>query len=109
MPPEPVPVREDFLDYPTAWQIQREVGESLEHDPRCSSVPKPNARMGDLDRLAGPGLLCDCGAVEREWKRRVSDQREARDQAAHQHMIQHDDPFGGLFDINDRMGWGPGV
>jgi hypothetical protein len=53
------------LDYPTAWAIQREVGETLQHDPHCSSVPGWNP-------LSGPGLLCDCGAVRKEWKRRQS-------------------------------------
>lgn len=51
------------LDYPTAWAIQKEVGESLDHHPRCSSVP-------GWDPISGPGLLCDCGAVECEWQRR---------------------------------------
>lgn len=51
------------LDFPTAWAIQREVGESLVHDPKCSSVPGWCA-------MSGPGLLCDCGAVDREWERR---------------------------------------
>lgn len=53
----------DFLDYPTAWAIQREVGTSLEHDPKCSSVPGHHP-------MSGPAFLCDCGAVEREWYRR---------------------------------------
>jgi hypothetical protein len=51
------------MDYPAAWAIQNEVGPSLEHHPRCSSVP-------GWDPISGPGLLCDCGAVEKEWKRR---------------------------------------
>jgi hypothetical protein len=51
------------LDYPTAWAIQKEVSPALDHDPRCSSVP-------GWHKLSGPGLLCDCGAVEREWERR---------------------------------------
>lgn len=51
------------LDYPTAWAIQKEVGESLDHHPKCSSVP-------GWSPISGPGLLCDCGAVEREWERR---------------------------------------
>lgn len=57
-------MRTDFLDYPTAWAIQNEVGPTLDHDRFCSSVP-------GWDRLSGPALLCDCGAVEREWERRV--------------------------------------
>jgi hypothetical protein len=51
------------LDYPTAWAIQREVGPSLTHHPRCSSVP-------GWDPISGPHMLCDCGAIEREWERR---------------------------------------
>lgn len=51
------------LDYPTAWAIQKEVGPDLEHHPRCSSVP-------GWSPISGPGFLCDCGAVEREWARR---------------------------------------
>lgn len=53
------------LDFPTAWAIQREVGETLDHDPRCSSVP-------GWHPLSGPGFLCDCGAVGREWERRCA-------------------------------------
>jgi len=48
------------LDYPTAWAIQRRGG--LDHHPRCSSVP-------GWDPISGPGFLCDCGAVVKEWKR----------------------------------------
>lgn len=48
------------LDFPTAWAIQEKGG--LEHHPRCSSVPGWSA-------ISGPGLLCDCGAVVREWER----------------------------------------
>jgi hypothetical protein len=51
------------LDYPTAWAIQREVGASLVHHPRCSSVP-------GWSPISGPAFLCDCGAVEQEWNRR---------------------------------------
>lgn len=51
------------LDFPTAWAIQREVGASLAHHPRCSSVP-------GWDPISGPHFLCDCGAVEKEWERR---------------------------------------
>jgi hypothetical protein len=53
------------LDYPTAWAIQNEVGNQLDHHPRCSSVP-------GWDPISGPAFLCDCGAVEREWQRRQS-------------------------------------
>jgi hypothetical protein len=52
------------LDYPTAWAIQKEVGTTLDHHPRCSSVPRKGS-------IAGPGFLCDCGAIEREWERRT--------------------------------------
>mgnify|MGYP006056778659 CR=1 FL=1 len=58
-----VPVRDGTkLDYPTAWAIQAEVGPSLPHHPRCSSVP-------GWSPISGPGFLCDCGAVEAEWER----------------------------------------
>lgn len=40
----------DFLDFPTAWAIQRAVGTQLAHQPRCSSVP-------GWDPISGPGLL----------------------------------------------------
>ena len=52
----------DFLDYQMAWAIQREVGDTLTHHPRCSSVP-------GWDPISGAGFLCDCGALETEWKR----------------------------------------
>lgn len=52
----------NYIDYPTAWAIQRERGTTLPHHPKCSSVP-------GHDPLSGPGFLCDCGAVEREWQR----------------------------------------
>ena len=65
------PVRDDFLDFPTAWSIQRRRGEYLGHHPRCSSVP-------GWDPISGPAFLCDCGAVEREWRRLCELQREAR-------------------------------
>lgn len=48
------------LDFPTAWAIQNRGG--LEHHPRCSSV-------SGWHPLSGPALLCDCGAVRREWER----------------------------------------
>ena len=40
-------MRTDFLDFPTAWQIQNEVGPTLPHDELCSSV-------------YSPAFLCDC-------------------------------------------------
>jgi len=44
----PDTVREDFLDFPTAWRIQND---GVEHaDPRCSAL-----------QTSG-GMLCDCGA-----------------------------------------------
>ena len=62
----------EALDYPTAWAIQREVGPQLDHDPRCSSVPSEGS-------MSGPGFLCDCGAVEREWQHRQANQPEQED------------------------------
>ncbi|TXH18687.1 MAG: hypothetical protein E6R03_01710 [Hyphomicrobiaceae bacterium] len=56
------------IDYPTAWAIQHEVGPTLPHHPRCSSVP-------GWSSLSGPGLLCDCGAIEKEWQRRRKEQQ----------------------------------
>jgi hypothetical protein len=53
-------MRFDMLDFPTAWEIQKRGG--LEHHPRCSSVP-------GWSPISGPGLLCDCGAVNAEWER----------------------------------------
>ena len=50
-------MRTDFLDFPTAWDIQREVGHELPHDELCSSV-------------YSVAFLCDCGAVPNEWERR---------------------------------------
>jgi len=44
-----------MLDIPTAWAIQREMG-AEHHHPRCSSVTHR--------------MLCDCGAIQREWLRR---------------------------------------
>lgn len=49
----------DFLDFPTGWRIQRE--RALEHHPRCSSVP-------GWDPISGPHFLCDCGAIQREFR-----------------------------------------
>jgi hypothetical protein len=68
------PVREDFLDFPTAWEIQDRAldrGPALEHHPRCSSVP-------GWHKLSGRGLLCDCQAVPDEWRRLVKVQQAAR-------------------------------
>ncbi len=49
-----------FMDFPTAWTIQREIGSLLNHDARCSSVPGWNP-------MSGPAFLCDCGAVEKKY------------------------------------------
>lgn len=57
-------LRTDFLDFPTAWAIQRRV--ELQHDPLCSSVES------DEHPLKGPFFLCDCRAVPAEWERRVT-------------------------------------
>jgi hypothetical protein len=54
-----------FLDYPTAWAIQKDRGLKLTHHERCSSVP-------GWDPISGPAFLCDCGAVEDEYKRLVA-------------------------------------
>ena len=51
-----------YIDFPTAWAIQHSHGDRLEHHHRCSSVP-------GWDPLSGPALLCDCSAVEGEWRR----------------------------------------
>lgn len=56
-------IEPDSLTFGAAWDIQHTVGPSLDHDPKCSSVPGHHP-------LSGPALLCDCGAVEREWERR---------------------------------------
>ena len=61
-------VRTDFLNFPTAWAIQDKGG--LQHHPRCSSVP-------GWDPISGPGLLCDCGAITKEWERLVAEQTAA--------------------------------
>lgn len=52
----------NYPDYPTAWAIQKDRGEKLNHHPRCSSVP-------GWDPISGPAFLCDCGAIEKEWNR----------------------------------------
>lgn len=45
----------EFLDFPTAWEIQHRVGGVLDHDSECSSRPQWN-------------MLCDCGAIDTYWK-----------------------------------------
>jgi hypothetical protein len=60
------PVREDFIDLPTGWRLQRE---GVQHtDDRCSAVQ------------TNGGMLCDCGAIETEWSRRVAVQKASDDQ-----------------------------
>lgn len=77
-------MRTDFIDFPTGWEIQREVGDKLEHDPRCSSVPQ------DGVPLAGPAFLCDCAAMPTEWARRAIElepEREAEIKVALQRYL----------------------
>lgn len=53
--------RLDFIDFPMGWALQAEIGTAAPpHDPRCSCVPGHHP-------LSGPGFLCDCGAIQREW------------------------------------------
>lgn len=58
-------MRFDMLDYPTAWEIQNKGG--LKHHPKCSSVSH--------------AFLCDCGAVESEW-RRLKENNDSKDKAS---------------------------
>jgi hypothetical protein len=57
------------MDFPTAWEIQWTA--DLEHREGCSSVPTPR------DPMKGPGMLCDCGAVADEHRRRHRKQKAA--------------------------------
>ena len=67
------PVRTDFVDYPTAWRIQTEIGTtSPPHLYECSCVEKPG--VTGVDRLAGPGLLCDCAWILVVWRQKVKEQ-----------------------------------
>lgn len=66
-------MRTDFIDFPTAWEIQHDVGEQLEHHPQCSSVEQAD------EPLAGRGLLCDCAAMPTEWARRAIEQEPERE------------------------------
>lgn len=52
---------QNFMDFPTAWAIQRNMHDSLMHDEKCSSVP-------GWHPFSGPAFLCDCGAVETQWR-----------------------------------------
>lgn len=51
-------MRTDFIDYPTAFEIQRT--STLEHDSVCSFV-------------SAGFMLCDCEAMPLEWARRASE------------------------------------
>jgi hypothetical protein len=61
------PVRTDFIDFPTAHRIAREIEGKAEHHPKCSAV-----------QTSG-GLLCDCAAVPVEWARRAIKQEPHRE------------------------------
>lgn len=55
--PLPAPCwRAGFIDFPTGWHIQRQG--VIHVDRRCSAVQ------------TWGGCLCDCGAIDAEWKRR---------------------------------------
>lgn len=76
-------MRTDFIDFPTAWEIQKDVGDKLEHDPRCSSVPQVD------EPLAGPALLCDCAAMPVEWARRAIKQEPEREHEIRQALQRY--------------------
>jgi hypothetical protein len=59
---EPMRRCPDYPDFPTAWAIQHDRGETLSHGERCSSVP-------GWSPISGPGFLCDCGALVTEWEK----------------------------------------
>lgn len=61
------PVRTDFIDFPTAHRIAREIEGKAEHHPECSAVQTAGA------------LLCDCAAVPVEWARRAIEQEPDRE------------------------------
>jgi hypothetical protein len=49
-------MRLDFIDYPTGWELQAELGtDSPPHDPECSAVASDGA------------MLCDCDAIVTLW------------------------------------------
>ncbi len=51
-------MRTDFIDMPTAWELQRSIGSTRDahrHD-LCSAVNSDGA------------LLCDCGAIGIKWR-----------------------------------------
>lgn len=60
------PVREDFLDFSTAWRIFLEVGRQIPHNTKCAAATSKYE------------LLCNCGAVVAEWARRVGLQQARR-------------------------------
>lgn len=65
-------VREDFIDYPTGWELQRA---GLQHVTlACSAVPPDQGGSP----LGGPGFLCDCAALPYAWVERCVAQRVAR-------------------------------
>ena len=61
------PVRTDFIDFPTAHRIAREIEGKAEHHPECSAVQTDGA------------LLCDCAAMPVEWARRAIEQEPHRE------------------------------
>ncbi len=49
-------MRLDFIDYPTGWALQGQLGtDSPPHDPRCSAHTEHGA------------FLCDCRAIIDHW------------------------------------------
>ncbi len=49
-------MRTDFIDYPTGWALQNEIGtDSPPHDPKCSAHTHDGV------------FLCDCDAIRRHW------------------------------------------
>lgn len=49
-------LRTDFIDYPTGWKLQKEIGtDSPPHHPECSA------------HTTGGIFLCDCNAIKRHW------------------------------------------
>jgi hypothetical protein len=47
----------DFIDFPTGWYL---ASQGLLHTDRCCSYIQ-----------TWGALLCDCGAIQREWERRT--------------------------------------
>ncbi len=48
-------MRTDFIDFPTAWEIQHRCGVVLDHHENCSAQVRWQ-------------MLCDCGAIENRWR-----------------------------------------